>query len=91
MKGSVGIKQNAPTFTDAQKRFRQGLIDAGVMREAGDTVVFEKDHVFGSPSAAALALLGKSANGLVEWKNAAGATLADLEQQGMGKKFIREK
>jgi hypothetical protein len=36
--------------------------------------------VFGSPSGAAIALLGRTANGRSEWKNAAGVTLKDLQE-----------
>jgi hypothetical protein len=46
-----------------------------VMKEVGDTVVFQKDHLFGSPSMAALALLGRTSNGWVEWKDEHGASL----------------
>ena len=51
-------------------------------REAGATVVFEKDHVFGSPSMAAIALLGRTANGWKEWKSADGTTLDQLKRSG---------
>ena len=50
------------------------------MREEGDSVVFEKDHLFTSPSAAAIALLGRNANGWTEWKASNGATLDLLKR-----------
>lgn len=82
LKGSVGLRENVPTFSPTMQRFRQKLLDGGVMRADGDTVVFEKDHLFGSPSMAAVALLGRTANGWKEWKSEDGTTLDDLKRSG---------
>ena len=38
-------------------------------------------EVFASPSMAAMALMGRSANGWVEWKAASGRTLDELKRQ----------
>jgi hypothetical protein len=50
--------------------------------------VFTRDHLFSSPSMAALAVMGRSANGWLEWKDAGGKTLDELKRQvlpaGMG-------
>jgi hypothetical protein len=35
----------------SDERFRRKLVEAEVMREEGDEVVFPKDHLFSSPSA----------------------------------------
>jgi hypothetical protein len=51
------------------------------MRVQGDNVVFEKDHLFGSPSMAALSLAGRSINGWLEWKSKDGKTLQALKRQ----------
>ena len=62
LKGSVGRKANVPSIVGtSDERFRDKLIDAGVMRTLGDTVVFDKNHLFGSPSMALIALLGRTA------------------------------
>jgi len=39
---------------------------------------FTSDHIFSSPSAAAAAILARSANGWIEWKSKDGKTLHDL-------------
>lgn len=83
LKGSVGRRVNVPTFSPTNQRFRAKLVDAGVMREQGDDVVFEKDHVFGSPSMAAIALLGRTSNGWKEWKGEDGHTLDELKRSGV--------
>ncbi len=82
LKGSRGNRANAPTFSESNQRFRQRLLDGGVTRADGDAVVFEKDHLFGSPSMAAMALLGRSSNGWKEWKSKGGSTLHDLKRAG---------
>jgi len=40
---------------------------------------FSQDYVFSSPSLAAAVVLGRSANGRVEWKDSSGRTLKKLQ------------
>lgn len=76
LKGSIGRRANVASIVGtADERGRRKLIESGVMREVGETVVFEKDHLFSSPSTAAVALMGRTANGWIEWKNNDGKTL----------------
>lgn len=51
------------------------------MTPQGDKVVFQRDHLFGSPSVAALALMGRTANGWFEWSDKDGRTLNELKRQ----------
>ena len=60
---------------------RAELIKSGVLREEGEKVVFEKNHLFKKPSPAAVMLLGRAANGWVEWKTKDGKTLDELKRQ----------
>jgi hypothetical protein len=77
--GSSGRKEVVESIKGtADERFRQRLIDSGVLKSEGERLVFTKDHLFGSPSMAAVALLGRTANGWREWKDEAGRTLHDL-------------
>lgn len=62
-------------------RARDKLLASDVVSSNGETVVFSKDHLFTSPSAAAVALLGRTANGWVEWKTESGQTLDETERQ----------
>jgi len=73
IKGSIGRGKSAPF--NATETLRGKLLDAGVVREVGEAVIFEQDHLFPSPGVAATALLGKTANGWIEWKTADGKTL----------------
>ena len=82
LQDSVGRKANVPSIVGtAAERFRTKLIETGVTRVDGDKIIFEKDHPFGSPSWAAIALMGRSANGWLEWKNKDGKTLDTLKRK----------
>jgi hypothetical protein len=81
LQGSTGRRSSVPSIVGtSDERFRDKLIEAGVMEERGEHVVFPKDHLFRSPSMAAVALLGRVANGWLEWKRADGATLHALKR-----------
>jgi predicted GIY-YIG superfamily endonuclease len=82
LKGSVGRKENVPSIVGtATERFRAKLLESGVLVAKGATVVLAKDHLFRSPSMAAIALMGRTANGWVEWKDKDGKTLDALKRQ----------
>jgi hypothetical protein len=57
------------------------LLESGVMRADGDKVVFERDYLFKSPSMAALAVMGRTSNGWVDWKTKEGKTLDEVKRQ----------
>lgn len=82
LKGSVGRKENVPSIIGtAGEKLRDRLLESGVMQIEGDTVVFERDHLFRSPSMAALSLTGRASNGWIEWKNKGGQTLDAVKRQ----------
>ncbi|WP_259088024.1 DUF4357 domain-containing protein [Salinibacter ruber] len=43
-------------------------------------MVFRQNHAFGSPSAAAGAVLGRSSNGWRDWTDGEGRTLDEIER-----------
>lgn len=63
------------------ERSRKILLEAGVAKMDGGAFIFLKDHLFGSPSAAAFVVTGRSTNGWVEWKDKNGRTLDELKRQ----------
>lgn len=82
LKGSVGRLENVASIKGTPgETLRQRLIETGVMRPVGATVVFERDHLFRSPSMAALAVMGRTSNGWVDWKDAQGRTLDAVVRQ----------
>lgn len=59
---------------------RQELIGNGVLGLQGGLYQFTQDYSFSSPSTAAAVVLGRSANGRIEWKAADGSTLKELQE-----------
>ena len=53
----------------------------GVLAMEGDHLVFTQDYVFGSPSTAAAVCMARNANGRVEWKDAQGRSLREMQEQ----------
>ena len=82
LKGSIGRRENVPSIIGTSgERLRDRLIESGVMRVEGDTVMFERDHLFRSPSVAAMSLMGRTSNGWLDWKSKDGQTLDALKRQ----------
>jgi hypothetical protein len=79
--GSKCRKEIVPSAGKWLQGARQELLASGVLAQGGDHLVFRDDHTFKTPSGAAMALLGRTANGWKEWKNKAGATLDQLKRQ----------
>lgn len=63
---------------------RSGLVENGVLRLDGDRYVFTQDYPFASPSTAAGVVLGRSANGRIEWKAKDGRTLKAIQETEAG-------
>ena len=63
---------------------RQELISKGVLVMQAGLYQFTQDYTFSSPSTAASVLLGRSANGRVEWKGEDGRTLKELRAAEAG-------
>ncbi|GAB1446238.1 GIY-YIG nuclease family protein [Flammeovirgaceae bacterium] len=59
--------------------YRQKLINEGVLIDKEEYFEFVDDYIFSSPSTAAVIVMGRSANGLTEWKNKEGKTLKEFE------------
>ena len=82
LKGSRGRTENVASIQGtSNERLRELLVKEGVMTAENGLYVFTRDHLFPSPSQAAMALMGRSANGWVEWKAANGKTLDELKRQ----------
>lgn len=82
LKGSTGRRDNVQSILGtATERTREKILASDVVTSDGPTITFTKDHLFPSPSAAAIALMGRTANGWLEWKTEDGKTLDELERQ----------
>ncbi len=68
-KGSVVAGEVVESFKKTNwMKMRDTMIEKGVISKKGEKLVFTKDYAFKSPSAAAAIVMGRSANGLIEWK-----------------------
>ena len=56
------------------------LIESGVLAKKVDVYTFTSDYIFSSPSAAAVTILARQANGWLEWKYANGKTLDEVKR-----------
>jgi predicted GIY-YIG superfamily endonuclease len=82
LKGSIGRKQNVPSVIGTSiERTREKLLKSGVFRIEDDKVICQKNHLFGSPSMAAMSLMGRTVNGWKAWRDKNGRTLDELKRQ----------
>ena len=82
LKGSTARVGNVASIQgSSQERFREQLVTDGVLQLQGTQYVFTRDYLFTSPSMAAIAVLGRSANGWMEWKTDKGQTLDGAKRQ----------
>ena len=62
---------------------RKELLGEGVLRDDGESLRLTQDYSFSSPSTAAGVLLGRSANGRIEWQDGQGRTLKDIQESDL--------
>ena len=83
-KGSKGrIEIVASIQGTSNERLRNQLLLDGILSVLNGMLVFTRGHLFTSPSMAAMAVMGRSANGWIEWKAADGKTLDELKRQSV--------
>lgn len=78
LKGSKATKEETKTAGSWVTGMRKKLVDDKILAQEDGVLVFMEDFIFGSPSAAAGAILGRRANGWTEWKNKEGKTIAQI-------------
>lgn len=81
--GSQAVGESVPSMQQHVRGMydlRQELIANGVLTQDGTGYRFTQDYPFSSPSTAAAVVLGRSANGRIEWKDAQGRTLKELQE-----------
>jgi hypothetical protein len=73
LKDSQVASSEVPSTPEAVKEKRKNLVESDITTNWK----FTKDYLFSSPSIAAAVVMGRSANGLVEWKNKAGTSIKE--------------
>lgn len=77
--GSLAVKTEVPSCHAYLKELRGALVDNGVLKKSGEGYAFTQDYLFSSPSTAAGVVLGRSANGRIEWTARDGKTLKAIQ------------
>jgi hypothetical protein len=80
----AGVVESMAQYSANALAMRQELMGVGVLALSGGVYVMTQDYTFNSPSRAACVLLGRSANGRIEWKDAQGRTLKELQEAEAG-------
>ena len=78
LKGSKANKDETKTAGNWVTSLRKKLLDDKILSTESGVLIFAEDFVFASPSAAAAAVLGRSANGWTEWKDKDNKTIDEI-------------
>lgn len=81
--GSRARRETAPSGKNVAV-IHQRLLAEGVLEDVGGQLRFARDHIFKSPSGAAAAVLGRTANGWISWRRADGQTLSESQRVSRG-------
>ncbi|WP_247232849.1 GIY-YIG nuclease family protein [Telluribacter sp. SYSU D00476] len=81
-KGSKIATSTVSSFPPYMQKLRQELLDKKIIIPNGEYLELIDDYIFGSPSTAAALVMGRSANGLTEWKLPSGLNLKRYESEG---------
>lgn len=84
-KGAEIASDTVPSFPKGFNALRDELIESETIKTIDGKLVFVMDYLFSSPSAAAAVVMGRSANGLMEWKDKKGKELKSIEEQEIQK------
>ena len=79
--GSRARKELVPLAGEWIRNNRKELLEQGILKEDGEQILFVEPYTFNTPSGAAIAVLGRNANGWQEWKSKFGRTLDELKRQ----------
>nr|WP_321466413.1 GIY-YIG nuclease family protein [uncultured Desulfobulbus sp.] len=79
--GSTCNKSESKSIQNWITTTRKKLLDQNILQEDGDVLKFTSNYIFSSPSGAAGTVLGRNANGWIEWKYQDGKTLDEVKRQ----------
>jgi hypothetical protein len=88
IKGSKARIRTGQAIPKGTAALRQILQERGILQQQGEFLSFATNYSFSSPSAAAAAVIGTSANGRILWRIADGRTYADWEAAQNGQQNL---
>ena len=74
------VKSDNPSTFRRNKNLIEDLMRKNLIEKLEDRYVFKENYIATSPSAAAILVLGRSANGWIEWKTYEGKLLSDYRK-----------
>lgn len=77
-KGSLARPDTVPCAKETVEPIRQKLVDDGILNREGGKLRFAHDHTFRSVSGAASVVLGRPADGWIEWEDKNGKSLDEI-------------
>lgn len=77
--GSMASATEAPSIHKYLTTLRESMLAEGLLESKGGHLAVTQDYEFSSPSTAAGVLLGRTANGRLDWKTQAGVTLKEIQ------------
>lgn len=80
VKGSIARQSVTPSMDQRVAKIRDSLVERELLIPNGKQYALSQDYTFSSPSQAAAVMMGRNANGRIEWKNAKGVTLKELQE-----------
>jgi hypothetical protein len=78
---SEAVREAVPSIHRFMLDMRGSLEKRGVFQQEGNIYRLSQDYLFDSPSTAAGVLLGRSANGRLEWKDSKGRSLKQIQEE----------
>ena len=82
-KGSTANIKLSKTSGSTLINLRNNLLKDKILIQKGNTLEFQEDFLFNSPSSAAAQVLARRANGWTEWKDKDGKTLDELKRKNL--------
>lgn len=80
VKSSLARAASTPSMHLHVADIRGSLLKRGIFTQQGDQLLLNQDYTFNSPSQAASVMLGRNADGRIEWKTGNGMTLKKLQR-----------
>ena len=77
--GSQAVKNEVASIHTYLSDLRKALLNQDIFEDIGTEYRLAQDYIFTSPSTAAGVLLGRSANGRAEWKDAERRSLKEIQ------------
>lgn len=80
-KGSKAQPDEVKSIIPSITTLRKALLEKGILKADNGVLLFTENYTFNSPSTAAMVVMGRTANGWIEWKDKNGQTLDEKYRQ----------